>query len=267
MISLIIASYKNIPGLELIFEALKRQTFQDFEVIVAEDDNAAETVLFLERCRKECRFPIAHVSHEDCGFRKNKIMNEAVKISKGEKLVFLDGDCIPHRKFLEMYDLNIKKGAYYYGRRVLMSEKMTNKLLATKNLKLISLINLLLSGSSEIAQGIFFPYRPSISKKNREIWGSNWGVLKEYVIRINGYDEDYTSACCGEDNDIGWRLRGIGLKLISLKNKTIQYHLFHRSRYVENVAAEGLLKLNAKKLAGITFCVNGIDKKKLKIKN
>ena len=48
MISLIIAYYKNIPALELIFESLKLQTFHDFEVIIAEDDNADETILFLE---------------------------------------------------------------------------------------------------------------------------------------------------------------------------------------------------------------------------
>ena len=235
MISLIIAYYKNIPALELIFESLKLQTFHDFEVIIAEDDNADETILFLEQCRQTYRFPIMHVSHEDCGFRKNKILNDAIKITEGEKLVFIDGDCILHRKFLEMYNLNIKRDAYYYARRVMLSERMSNKLLSTKNVKNISLISLLFSGSSEIAQGIFFPYRPATPKEDREIWGCNWGVLKEYVIRVNGYDEDYNLPCCGEDNDIGWRLQGIGLKLISLKHKTIQYHLYHKLRYDEDI--------------------------------
>ena len=260
MISLIIAFYKNIPALELIFESLKQQTFHDFEVIIAEDDNADDTVLFLEQCRQTYRFPILHVRHEDCGFRKNKILNEAIKVTSGEKLVFIDGDCIPHRKFLEIYNLNIKRDAYYYARRVMLSEKMSNKLLSTKNVKNISLINLLLSGSSEIAQGIYFPYRPATTKKGREIWGCNWGVLKEYVIRINGYDEDYNAPCSGEDDDIGWRLQGIGLKLISLKNKVIQYHLYHRSQYDADAINKGFMRLIAKKRAGIIFCANGINK-------
>jgi glycosyltransferase involved in cell wall biosynthesis len=42
-ISVIIAFYKNFPFLDLIFAGLKRQNYTDFEVIVAEDDNAPET--------------------------------------------------------------------------------------------------------------------------------------------------------------------------------------------------------------------------------
>jgi glycosyltransferase involved in cell wall biosynthesis len=260
MISLIIAYYKNIPALELIFESLKRQSFHDFEIIVAEDDDADETVLFLEQCRQKYSFSIIHVRQEDCGFRKNKLLNEAIKTAGGEKLVFIDGDCILHRKFLEMYNANIKRGAYYYGRRVMLSEKMSSKLLSTKNLKHISLINLFLSGSSEISQGIFFPYRPATPKADREIWGCNWGVLKEYVLRVNGYDEDYILPCAGEDIDIGWRLKKTGLKLISLKNIAIQYHLYHKLRYDEFVINESQRKLNAKQDAGLAFCINGINK-------
>ena len=40
-LSVIIAFYKNLPFLDLVLSGLKNQTYDDFEVIVAEDDDAA----------------------------------------------------------------------------------------------------------------------------------------------------------------------------------------------------------------------------------
>ena len=105
-----------------------------------------------------------HVSHEDCGFRKNKILNDAIKITEGEKLVFIDGDCILHRKFLEMYNLNIKRDAYYYARRVMLSERMSNKLLSTKNVKNIIVDKSAFFRFFRNSTGDFFPVSSSHSK-------------------------------------------------------------------------------------------------------
>lgn len=260
MITVIIAYYRNIPALNLIFKALERQTFREFEVIVAEDDNDEATNLFLQENRQKYFFPVLHVCHEDMGFRKNKIMNDAIRISRGEKLVFIDGDCVPHRRFLEMYSKHSKKRTYYYGRRVYVSGSLTEKALNEQNPELFSLLNLCLSRSRKIFEGVFLPFRPTIKKEDREIWGCNWGILKEYILRVNGFDEDYTLPCYGEDLDIGWRLKKIGIKLTSLKNRAIQYHLHHEARYDEAIMAAGRKMYESKKSEGFSYCKNGIKK-------
>ena len=43
----IIAFYKNITALDLILLALEKQTYSDFEIIVAEDDNDPKTIEFI----------------------------------------------------------------------------------------------------------------------------------------------------------------------------------------------------------------------------
>jgi len=261
MITLIISYYKNIPALTLIFEALKRQTFREFEVIVAEDANDDTTVLFLKQCQEQYFFPIRHIGHEDCGFRKTKILNDAIRIAQGEKLVFLDGDCVPHRHFLKTYNRYIKDGCYCYGRRVGLGKNISEKALTTQNPELFSILNIHYFSSSKcIAEGIYLPFRPTIRKQDREISGSNWGILKKYVLQVNGFDEDYTLPCFGEDLDIGWRLKKIGIQLLSVKNKAIQYHLFHEVRYNATIMAEGRKKFETKKSEGKTFCKNGINK-------
>ena len=67
--SLIIAVYKRVDFLELIFRSLQKQTFRDFEIIVAEDDISSEVKKFIKTQQKTCEFKIKHISQADKGFR------------------------------------------------------------------------------------------------------------------------------------------------------------------------------------------------------
>jgi glycosyltransferase involved in cell wall biosynthesis len=44
MISLIIAVYKHLEFLELILQSLDKQSFKNFEIIIAEDNNDPHTI-------------------------------------------------------------------------------------------------------------------------------------------------------------------------------------------------------------------------------
>jgi glycosyltransferase involved in cell wall biosynthesis len=137
-ISLIIAFYKNIAALELIFKALEKQTFKNFEIIIAEDDNNLKTIEFIKKSK--LNQIIKHVFHEDKGFRKNKILNEGIKIADGDFIVFIDGDCIPHKNFLKVYAKMASEETVLFGRRVMLSEKMTMELYSTRQLSLLSFL-------------------------------------------------------------------------------------------------------------------------------
>ena len=259
MVSLIISIYKNLPALDLILKSLQRQTNSDFEVIIAEDANEQATRNFIDEQCGVYSFDIRHVSQDDHGFRNTKINNEAIKIASGEKLVFIDGDCVLHPRFIETYHRNITEGGYYYGRRVMLGPELTRKLYSTRNLKHVSLMNLIFSDSTHIQEAFYIPFRRSKLNPSREIWGCNWGVLKEYLIGINGFDEDYTKPCFGEDLDVGWRLRKkYDLRLTSLKNRAIQYHLHHKMNWDGDIEAEGRVVFNQKKQTGHAECLNGI---------
>jgi len=89
----------------------------------------------------------------------------------------------------------------------MLGPEITSKLYATKNLRYLSPIKIFLSDTSERQECLYLPFRRSKRNDKREIWGCNWGVLKEYLVGINGFDEDYVKPCFGEDLDVGWRLR------------------------------------------------------------
>jgi len=259
MISLIISFYKHLDFLELIFQSLEKQSFKNFEVVVAEDNNDPQTVEFIERARMGYSFSIQHVSHEDTGFRKTVILNKAVKKTKGEKIVFIDGDCVLHKHFLYEYNKAITDTYFCYGRRVFCSKIHTDKLLKSKNIKSINIFQTFLFGGKSIGAGLYLPFKKNIHKQHRRILGCNWGIMKKNILAVNGFDEDYDHAGVGEDFDIDWRLKKLGFKVRSMKGKAIVYHLYHKANYNTSDTEYVEKLMEEKKMIGNSFCINGIN--------
>jgi GT2 family glycosyltransferase len=255
MISLIISFYKRLDFLELILQSLDRQSFRDFEVIVAEDNNDPQTAEFISKTSHM----YSYGTQEDIGFRKTQILNRAVKIAKGEQIVFIDGDCILHRHFMEEYNKAITDTHFYYGRRVFCSRKHTDLILKSKSLKTINILHVLLFGGKSTGAGFYLPFKKNIDKQHRRILGCNWGIMKKNILAVNGFDEDYNRAGVGEDFDIDWRLKKHGLTVRSMKGKAIVYHMYHEANYNPSDTAFVEKLMAEKKIIGKSFCVNGLN--------
>jgi len=261
-LSIILSYYRHLDNLKLILKALNRQSELGFEVILSEDDNYPKTTDFVRQHGKDYTFELVHLHQDvDDGFRKCAMLNRSVVTARSEKLAFIDGDCVPHRHFVRAYVRNLQPGYYYSGRAVLLGDAISKKLVATQDLSLLSLFSVATSGSDRLKAAVYSPWF-SLGMKARPVVGRNWGLCKQHLLDVNGFDEDYIRAGTGEDLDIEWRLRGEKLERRSLKNKAIVYHIHHPRHY--SVADEehnfGILK--RKKAAGHLRCLNGIQKLK-----
>lgn len=261
MISLIISFYKRLDFLELILQSLDKQSYKYFEVIIAEDNNDPQTVDFINKACIMHRYSIQHVSQEDIGFRKTRILNTAVRAAKGKQIVFIDGDCILHKHFMKEYSKAITDTHFCYGRRVFCSKKHTDIMLKSKSIKKNNIIMAYLYGGKSIGAGFYLPFRKNKDKQHRRILGCNWGILKKNILAVNGFDEDYNCAGVGEDFDIDWRLKKQGLKVRSMKGKAIVFHLYHKPNYDPSVTEYVEKLMIQKKAIGKSFCVNGISQK------
>ncbi|MDX1428078.1 MAG: glycosyltransferase, partial [Salegentibacter mishustinae] len=130
--SLIISFYNGVEKLRMIIKALERQTERNFEVIIADDGSSDESVQAVNKIIEESNLTINHLWHEDKGFRKVIILNEAIRHSRSNYLVFIDGDCIPHKDFMKGHLESQEQNCFLAGRRVNLSEKLTKKLNATR---------------------------------------------------------------------------------------------------------------------------------------
>lgn len=259
-LTLVISYYKAISNLSLILSALNKQSNKNFEVIVSEDDSNQKTTEYIENNKHLYHFRIMHLSQEeDNGFRKNMMLNKSIRNSKTEMLVFIDGDCIPHKHLVKEYIKHLKRGYIFFGRRVFLSETFSKKIKNKRNEPNFGFFSLLYSGSKKLKEAI---YNPSFSlthpNKNKGLVGCNWGIMKQDLIDVNGFDEDYVMPGTGEDTDVEWRLRANGLKMKSMKNKAIVYHLFHTTTRSVEINKINHKLLADKMKAGNVVCINGL---------
>lgn len=257
-VSLIIAVYKRADFLELVLSSIENQSCRDVEVIIAEDDRS-DTIKSLVHKRKETfPFEIKHVSQGDKGFRKNRILNKAVLSSEGEQLIFIDGDCILHRKFIEEHAARLKPNTCLFGRRVMLSNKLTERLIRDGNIDSLSIFSIIRTKTKHLEDAIYAPWLHSPRKYG--VKGCNFSLPRDLLYRINGFDEDFEKPIGGEDDDIERRLRLINARFVCTKFKTVQYHLFHGGREgrEEYRKAEGNAFIEKKGNEGLCYCKNGL---------
>lgn len=274
--SLIISVYNNIRNLELILAALSIQTFKDFEILISDDGSGSGMRNYVTERMNRGEMNIKHIWQEDEGFRKNKILNECIRRSETDYLIFIDGDCIPHTEFVEAHFSNGKKNSALFGRRVYFGKEISDSLTVEKildksyqkfNFKLIreSLLRKP-EGSYNAEEGIIIKnkvMRDLLIRSDVGILGSNFSLTKELITVINGFDENFIGPGYGEDTDVERRLRLFGAEIRSIRNLSVQYHIFHK----KTIEAEAN-KLYYDKVKHDTeyFCENGLVKKENAIK-
>ena len=257
--AVIIAVYNRMDFLRLVFAGLEKQTEQDFEVLIADDGSGSAFVSALKAIAQQSPLCIRHFWHEDAGFRKNRILNEVVRQSKSEYLIFLDGDCIPHPEFVREHLLAAEANTCLAGRRVDLSARLTNLLtpekIRTGYLQKPATVSAML-GDFLQRKSTFFMYgiytrhvflRRFFNRKDRGLLGANFSLHKATLQAINGFDERYTAPTFGEDSDIELRLRLAGTRIKSVLNMAVVYHCNHKLLSRENNSYE--LYLNAVKEA------------------
>lgn len=239
-ISLIISFYNKIELLKLIFAALEEQTLRDFEVVIADDGSTVEVINEITAIKDTYSFPITHVWHEDLGWRKNRILNQAVLATSSDYVVFIDGDCLPHRQFLQEHLEFRTKGKVTCGRRVLLTEHTSSKLsenrIKNHYLSFSLFLDLLwetlfCKKKTYLEQMIHirssFLRKLFLKERQRYILGCNFSLWKEDLLKVNGFDERFQYPGYGEDIDLEQRLLVNGVSTISCKCALLIFHVYH----------------------------------------
>ena len=270
-ISLIIAFYKDLQALGLIFDAMRRQTWRNFEVVGAEDNNAPETKTFLQQ---HGDLEIVHIHHPDVGRTKAAAQNKAVCAARGDYLIFIDGDCIPYSTFLEGHAAFAAPRRVLSGRRVNLPAGLSKSIrdgevtpaeVESRYLR-YSARQLMWDKEVRFEQGIRLDpngwlYKLFLAPRSRnvQILGCNFSCYKKDFVAINGFDESYGLSILGDDTDLNWRFRDYGAELRSCKNVANVFHLDHARPSYDYDPAEDLRRFNERKAAHQFFCERGIS--------
>lgn len=271
-ISVIVSIYKDLEALRLILNSLSRQTYRDFEVVVAEDNDAPLTKEVLSSFKN---LQIIHTSHPDIGRTKQASQNRAVCASTGEYLIFIDGDCIPYTTFVAGHAALAKPRRVLSGRRVNLPEDISQLIrqgaidpdYLERNYFWFGVRRLFWDREVRAEQGIYIDptswlYRHIFARRTRntQLLGCNFSCFKEDFVAINGFDESYGLSILGDDNDLNWRFADYGCELYSSKNVTNQFHLFHARPAYNYDPTDDIRRFNERRTAKQYRCSQGLNR-------
>ena len=257
--SVVIACYNDADVVERNLASLARQSYRDFEVIIADDGSPADYVPLLQRWAKRFAHPLQHVRHADQGFRKTRILNRAVLVSRFDRLIFVDMDCLPHRDFVRNHLRNLAPGTALAGRRVEVQREdvPTAEQIWEHGLGLgpMRLLSLWLRGRANLIEhGLVLPVSQNIGY--RGILGCNFSAWKSDLQRINGFNAEYTGPGW-EDTDIDYRLRLAGVRVQTLRHKIVEYHVEHPVRVINDPTNQARLEMMQK--TGVSRAPVGLE--------
>ena len=274
-IAVVITTYNNPKSLELCLRSFQNQTYQNFEVHVADDGSRDDTRDLILGLKRELEFSIYHHWHPDVGYRKAKINNTVFRQIDPLKfpiLLCIDHDVIVHRRFVEDHYLVHEKENFnpllFMGRRVDLSPELTQQITAQNVTQFNHGLNfeLIRSGIKGETRNVLRSFRLAgpawllhLLKRDRvkDLLGSNYSIHTQTMIDLNGYSEDFKSYW-GEDGDLFVRVRNRKVKYYGMIGYAIQWHLFHKRLEETKEYKERYQAL----LADINYieCKNGIRK-------
>jgi glycosyltransferase involved in cell wall biosynthesis len=256
LITVIVSSYNQSSVLGQIITRLGQGSELPLQVCIADDGSDKRTSQLISELSKASRLKIVHHWQEDHGFRKCRILNQSVFESSSDYIVFLDGDCLPHKHFVRDHLAIAEKGYFVQGRRCFVQENQVVPLLEGKT----SLLRLMLMGKvSGLLKSIRLP-KPVV-KVNQGMYGllgCNLAAWKEDLLAINGFDEDY-EGWGREDSDLGARLYNLGLQRKMVYGRALVYHLNHPENNRDQLSQNDQ-RLKETISNGTIRCLNGIVK-------
>jgi glycosyltransferase involved in cell wall biosynthesis len=235
LISVIVTTYNRPDALRAVLAGLAAQTDRGFEVLVADDGSRDDTRQVVERVAAGLPVRIAHVWQEDEGFRAGAARNRAAAATRGDYLVFLDGDCVPRPDFIAQHRSLAERGWMVAGNRILLSEAFTRRVLAEslpiqqwsadqwRAAKTRGDINRTLP----FVQLSLGPLRKVAARRWQRVRTCNLGVWTEDFRAVNGFDEAF-AGWGFEDSDLAVRLLNAGIRRKEGAFATGVLHLWHR---------------------------------------
>jgi glycosyltransferase involved in cell wall biosynthesis len=235
LISVVVTTYNREDALAAVLRSLARQTDRDFEVIVADDGSGPATAELVAAWKAKVGHRVDHVWHEDKGFRAGEIRNRAVLASRGDYVVFLDGDCIVRPDFVAQHRKLAEENSFVTGNRILLSSELTERVLR-EGLEPERwsfgefLAERFRGGVNRLSALLHLPLgalRRLRAKEWRGARSCNLAIWRRDLDTVDGFDADY-AGWGKEDSDLIVRLLHAGVARKDGNFATGVVHLWHQ---------------------------------------
>ena len=258
-LTLVINTFNQPDYLVRVLNAVSRQNSLPDEVLLADDGSENETKTVFEQWRAKQSFRCEHVRQEHQGFRRARILNLTIAAARGDYLVFLDGDTIPHPDFVADHHAVAQRGFFVQGHRALVEEKAAawfgkNHFFADRRRAIFQ------NQISGLKNSFRWPFAVrKIKNRLRGIRGCNLAIWRADLVRVNGYNEAFTG-WGREDSELAARLVNSGVRRLDVRGRALCYHLWHPPASRAELAGNDELLAKAI-LEKHTHCEQGLDRR------
>jgi glycosyltransferase involved in cell wall biosynthesis len=263
--SVVVATYNQPHYLRLVLAALQVQTVRDFEVIVADDGSRPDTremVTGLQQ--KALPYTLKYHWQDDTGYRLGEARNGGIRMSETDWLIFIDGDMVVHRRFVESHLKLAAEGRLLLGGRVKLTDEFSRSLTVDDILgegitrcyyrnyrtcrepeyapvyekatdRISGAFVQRLGGTYVPVPGLFADAVSRVLPRKALMMvtfksGSNFSTSRKMLERVNGFDRRF-DGLSGEDGEFFWRMFNAGAIPRSVLSTAIGYHLWHREQW------------------------------------
>lgn len=253
--ALLIATYNWPDALDMVLKTVAGQQRLPDEILIADDGSDDRTAKVIDGWKKRIKVPVRHFWHEDNGFRKTIILNEAISHTDAEYIIQIDGDILLEENFIKDHINAAKKGFYIKGSRALISPKNTTQILSSGTFNVQRESKRAKNKINATRSPILAPIFRKDTFKSNNLRGCNFSFWRADFIAVNGYNNDF-QGWGHEDIELAARLTNYGIKQRQLKMVAVCFHLHHKinSRKNEEINYNKYLEVVEKK---IIKCENG----------
>ena len=233
-ISVIVTTYNRPKALNCVLASLAMQSVLPLEIIIADDGSTAETKELIESWQAKMSCQLLHIWQDDQGFRAASARNKGVAASRGEYLVFLDGDCIVFTDFIARHITLAEHGQMVIGSRLLCSPILTDQIEQFQAFPIAWGLGDWVKARWQNKVNRIFPLIRLPNMALRKCRGLKWrgvrtfnlAVWRQDFCAVNGFDELF-QGWGHEDADLAVRLIHAGVKRKDGQFALPVLHLWH----------------------------------------
>ncbi|WP_243644848.1 glycosyltransferase family 2 protein [Phorcysia thermohydrogeniphila] len=247
--SVIVVTYNSSSTIEKLLSSLKSSLMQNDEVIIIDNNSQDETFALVKRFIEREKLKNFRILKMEKNFGYAKAVNEGVKVSRNDYLVFVNPDTVLPDSWTEIVYENLKDD------KVGAVGALSNFVLSPQHLVRFSNFSWILKGKEIVKYiNLVNEHLNNLYGKDSEekklLVGFFLATKREVFEKVGGFDEELFLGM--DDLDYSLKVRKIGLKLLLPKNLFV-YHEGHVSfkknresekhkKLTENIFAEKLIK-------------------------
>ncbi len=263
-VTVLVNTWDRKDYLERVLVAYTRQSFRDFEVVVADDGSEDGTPGVVERLRPALPFPVAFVTHPREGHRRAKTLNMGLARATAPYVLFTDCDSLPRADLLDVH-LRCRRPKRILVGGYLRLEQEFSAGIGVEEARRGEYERALTAGALwrlRLENAKIQCYIALRRPRRPHNMGLNYSAWMEDLRAVNGYDENF-KGWGNADGDVRDRLRDVGVFPRSAWARAFVFHLWHPphpTKYQFVAGRKTRNALYARRAGRPARCLNGLEK-------